>query len=245
MGVSFTFTSGKGGTGKSTAVSTIASCLATLGYRTLCIDMDLWLPNLDLLLGMSDLTTLDVIDVATGQHSLASAVAEHPHIPGLFLLAGPGMYDGGVSGQALAQVVEEARDQYDFCLIDGPAGLEKVFHLTAQTTDASIIVSTSDATSQRDAQRVVMELDALGVQDIRMIVNRVRTRVLARSAMYVDDMIDFIGVPLLGIVPEDPDVVAAACRLRPLILYSRRWAAQAFLRISKRIMGEYVPLKHK
>jgi len=245
MGVSFTFTSGKGGTGKSTAVSTIASCLAVLGYRTLCIDMDLRLPNLDLLLGMSDLKALDVIDVATGQHSLEDAVAEHPDIPGLFLLAGPGMYDGGVSGHALAQVVETARDQFDFCLIDGPAGLEEVFYLTAQTTDASIILSTSDATSQRDAQRVVMELDALGVQDIRMIVNRVHTTLLKQSDLYVDDMIDFVGASLIGIVPEDPDVVAAACRLTPLVLYSRRHAAQAFLRISKRVMGEYVPLKHK
>jgi len=245
MGLSFTFTSGKGGTGKSTAVSTIASCLAVLGYRTLCIDMDLRLPNLDLLLGMSDLTPLDVLDVATGQHSLEEAVAEHPEIPGLFLLSGPGMYDGGVSGYALAQVVREARDHYDFCLIDGPAGLEEVFYLTAQTTDASIIVTTSDATSQRDAQRVVMELDALGVQELRMIVNRVRPKLLKYGAVNIDDIIDFIGVPLLGIVPEDPDVIAAAYRLRPLVLYSRSLAAQAFLRSTKRIMGEYVPLKHK
>jgi len=245
MGASFAFLSGKGGTGKSTAVSTIASCLAALGHKTLCIDMDLRLPNLDLLLGMSDLATLDITDVASGRHSLDEAVVEHPKLPGLFLLAGSGLYDSSITSEALARIVRDAKDHYDYCLVDGPAGLEEVFFLTAQTANAAIIVATPDATCQRDAQRTVMELDELGVHDIRMIVNRVRAKVLTRSAMNVDDMIDFIGAPLLGIVPEDQDVIEAACRLRPLILYSRRWAAQAFLRITKRILGETIPLNHR
>jgi len=245
MGISLVFTSGKGGTGKSTAVSTIASCLAALGERVLCIDMDLRLPNLDLLLGMSDLTTLDISDVTSGRHRLEEAAAEHPEIPGLFLLAGPAVYDGELTGPILAELVQTAKERYDYCLIDGPAGLGEVFHLTAVAADAAVVVATSDATSQRDAQRAVMELDELGVEDIRMIVNRVRIKLLVHAAINVDDIIDFVGVPILGLVPEDQDVVAAASRLRPLILYSRRWAATAFLRIAKRIMGEQIPLKHK
>jgi len=245
MGTSLVFTSGKGGTGKSTAVSAIASCLATLGKRTLCIDMDLRLPNLDLLLGMSDLTTLDLADVASGQHSLEEAAVEHPDIPGLFLLTGPAVYNGQITGEDLAKIVETAKEQFDYCLIDGPAGLDEVFFLTAKTADEAIVVATTDATSQRDAQRAVMELDEMGIRDIRMILNRVRIKLLVRSAINVDDMIDFVGVPLLGLVPEDPDVVASASRLRPLVLYSRRWAASAFLRITKRILGEDIPLSHK
>ena len=245
MGTSLVFTSGKGGTGKSTAVSALASCLSALGYRTLCIDMDLRLPNLDLLLGMSDLTPLDISDVAAGRHTLEEAVVEHPELPGLFLLAGPGAYEGEFSGHVLARIVQEAKGQYDYCLIDGPAGLDEVFYLTAAVVDGAVLVTTTDATSQRDAQRAVMELDQMGVRNIRMIINRVRVRLISRSAVNVDDIMDFIGVPLLGLVPEDPDVIAAACRLRPLILYSRRWAASAFLRIAKRVLGETVPLNHK
>jgi len=245
MGTSLVFTSGKGGTGKSTAISAIASCLAVLGKRTICIDMDLRLPNLDLILGMSDFATLDISDVVTGRHTLEEAVVEHPEIPNLFLLAGSAVYDTAFTEIALAEVVAQAKEQYDYVLIDGPAGLDRAFYLTVQTADGAVIVSTTDATSQRDAQRTVMELDELGIADIRMIVNRVRVKLLVRSMINVDDMIDFVGVPLLGLVPEDQDVIEAAGRLTPLVFYSRRWAASAFLRIAKRIMGESVPLTHK
>jgi len=245
MGTSMVFTSGKGGTGKSTAVAAIGSCLAVLGQRVLCLDMDLRLPNLDLILGMSDLTTLDLLDVVTGHHTLEEAVVEHPMIKGLYLLIGPALCTEELTGEALARIVAEAKEQFDYCLIDGPAGLDEAFYLTAKDADTVVVVSTTDATSQRDAQRAVMELDEMGLDNIRMLLNRVRVQMITRSAINVDDIIDFVGVPLLGIVPEDPDVIAAATRFRPLVLYSRRWAASAFLRVAKRIMGEDIPLEHR
>ena len=245
MGVSYMFTSGKGGTGKSTTVAALASCLAVLGKRVLCVDMDLRLPNLDLILGMSDLTTLDISDVAKKRYTLDEAVVEHPDVPGLFLLAGPALYDNTLDAAMLSHIVALAKERYDYCFIDGPAGLDENFYATARGVEAVIVVTTTDATSQRDAQRVVMELDALGVQDMRMIINRIRVKMLLALPFNADDIIDFVGVPLLGIVPEDPDVIAAAGRLRPLVLYSRRFAACAFLRIAKRLMGQDVPLGHK
>ena len=245
MGVSIVFTSGKGGTGKSTAVSAIASCLSALGQRVLCIDLDLRLPNLDLLLGMSDLTTLDISDVAAGRHTLEEAIVEHPTLTGLYLLAGPALCSEELNGNTLAAIIAEAKTQFDFCLLDGPAGLDELFYLTAKDADAVVVVSTADASSQRDAQRVVMELDEMGFEQISLILNRVRVHMLRQSALNVDDIIDFVGAPLLGIVPEDQDVIGAATRLRPLVLHSRRWAAQAFLKIAKRMMGQEIPLEHK
>ena len=245
MGTCLVFTSGKGGTGKSTAVSAIASCLAVLGKRTLCIDMDIKLPNLDLILGMSEMTTLDVGDVLAGNNRLEEAAVEHPNIEGLYLLAGPALYPEALSKRTLAKLVSEANKQYDYCLIDCPAGLDELFYLTAKRADAVVVVGTTDATSQRDAQRAVMELDEMGIENIRLILNRVRVRMIARSTISIDDIIDFVGVPLLGIVPEDQDVAEAALCLRPLVLYSRRAAASAFLRIAKRIMGQEVPLEYK
>ena len=246
MGTCLLFTSGKGGTGKSTAVSAIASCLATLGKRTLCIDMDFKLPNLDLLLGMSDLTTLDIDDVAAGRNTLEEAVQEHPIIKGLYLLAGPALCSEKLlNGTALTNIVTEAKAQYDYCLIDGPAGINDLFYLTAKDADAVVLVATPDATSQRDAQRAVMELDEMGLERIHMLLNRVRVRMLMRSSINVDDIIDFVGVPILGIIPEDIDVIAAAARLCPLVLYSRRRAASGFLKVAKRIMGEEVPLEYR
>ena len=245
MGTCLLFTSGKGGTGKSTAVSVIASCLATLGQRTLCIDMDFKLPNLDLLLGMSDLTVLDVDDVAAGRNTLEEAAQEHPSIEGLYLLTGPALCSETLDGEALAKIVAEAKEQYDYCLIDGPAGINDLFYLTAKDADAVVVVATTDATSQRDAQRAVMELDEMGMERIHLLLNRVRVKMLAKSSINVDDIIDFVGVPLIGIVPEDVDVIAAASRLCPLVLYSRRQAASSFLRVAKRIMGAEVPLEYK
>ena len=245
MGKSLVFTSGKGGTGKSTAVSVIASCLAALGKRTLCIDLDLHLPNLDLLMGVSDMTSLDIADVAARRSSLAEAAVEHPKIKGLFLLAGPALCSEELNSEMLAQIVEMARAEYDYCLIDGPAGLDERFYLTAREADVVVVVATPDATSQRDAQRAVMELDELGIQEIRLLLNRVRAKIVAKSAINVDDIIDFVGAQLIGVVPEDQDVIEAASRLQPIVLYSRRWAASAFLRVAKRIMEENDPLVYR
>jgi septum site-determining protein MinD len=219
--------------------------MAVLGKRALCIDLDLRLPNLDLILGMSDLTTLDIGDVVAGRNRLKEAVQEHPTIKGLFLLSGPAQYPEGLNEKVFARLVAEAKSQYDYCLIDAPAGLDDTFYLAAKEADAVVIVATTDATSQRDAQRAVMELDEMGIENIRLVLNRVRVKMIMKSDVNVDDIIDFVGVPLLGIVPEDPDVIAAATRLRPLVLYSRRQAASAFLKITKRIMGEEIPLEYK
>ena len=245
MGTCLVFTSGKGGTGKSTAVSAIASCLAALGQKTLCIDMDITLPNLDLLLGLTDYTALDLLDVAEGRAPLAEAAIAHPDIENLFLLAGPSSVPEQLDGAALARIVQEAKDQFDYCLIDTPAGIDDLFFLAAHAADMAVVMVTTDATSQRDAQKTVMELDAMGLRHVRMVVNRARLRFISHSSVSVDDMIDFVGVPLLGIVPEDPDVIFEAVQLRPLILYSRDKAARAFLHIAQRIMGDDVPLGYR
>jgi len=245
MGTCLVFTSGKGGTGKSTAVSAIASCLAALGKKTLCIDMDINLPNLDLLLGLTDHTALDLIDVAEERVPLEEAAVAHPNIENLFLLTGPSNAPEEINGAALARIVQEAKAQFDYCLVDTPAGLDDLFYLTANAADMVVIMVTTDATSQRDAQKTVMELDAMGLRHVRMVVNRARIRFISHSTVSVDDMIDFVGVPLLGIVPEDAAVIIEAIQLRPLILYSRAKAAKAFLHIAQRITGEDVPLAYK
>ena len=241
MGSCLVFTSGKGGAGKSTAVATIGFCLAAMGRRVLCVDLDLRLPNLDLLLGLGDLTVRNVSDVLTGQYSLSDAVIEHPKTQGLFLLAGSAaVYTEIPTQEVLRSLIDEARARYDYCLVDTPSGMDALFSLTANVADAAIVLATSDATSQRDAQRVVMELDEMGMEDIRMIVNRAKLKLIARSSTNVDDMMDFVGVPLLGVVPEDEDVIFAATEAKALALTSKRRAASAFLRIAKRIEGEHV-----
>lgn len=243
MGVSIVVTSGKGGTGKTTATSAIASCLAALDNRVLCIDLDIHLRNLDLALGMSDLVTLDLGDVAAERCTLEEAVTAHPQIPGLHLLAAPALAEE-LSSERMVGIIQEAKDTFDYCLIDSPAGLGSGFRLAAACADRAIIMATSDATSLRDAQRAVMELDEMGMTDLYLIVNRMKPSLLRRISSTIDDMMDFVGIPLLGIVPEDEAVLLAAGSGQPLVLHSKRRASKAFLRIAGRISGETIPLKY-
>lgn len=244
MGTGILFTSGKGGTGKSTAVAATGSCLAALGARVLCMDLDLHLPNLDLLLGLSSNSAHTIADVAADRASLLDAVIVHPQIENLSLLSGSSDALKDLDAKTWGRILQEAKLHYNYCLIDTPAGIGDLFFRTANGADRAVVVTNMDAGSQRDAQRTVQELDALGFEEISMIVNRVRPYLLTRFAGNVDDMIDFVGATLLGIIPEDKKVLIEAMRTRPLVLYSRRRAASAFLRVAKRLTGESVPIKY-
>lgn len=239
-------TSGKGGTGKTTAASAIGACLAAMGKKTLCVDMDFALPNLDLALGMTDLPFLDLGDVVRGRCTLDEAVLAHPVIDNLYLLSGlQGDWDGEFSEDSLKKVIDEIDDAFDYGIIDAPAGIGDGFYFSSLYADKALVMATLDASSMRDSQRVAMELDEIGVEETYLIVNRVRPKIFRRVLSNIDAMIDFIGLPLLGLVPEDSDVLLASAKSRSLILTSDKKASRAFLRIARRIIGERVPLKIK
>ena len=235
-------TSGKGGTGKTSLTGGVASCLAALGHPTLCIDMDIGLRNLDLSLGVSDRALMDFTDVVEGRCSLDRAAVEHPVIRGLFLLTAPvrpprtPLTEAGVRA-----LLSEAREKFPYILIDSPAGLGPGFRLAAAGADRAIVVSTNDASALRDAQRTVMELFRQ-VDAIHLVMNRIQPRLLRKLHTTIDDAMDAAGLPLLGVVPEDPQVMLAANSGQPLILFSRKGAAPAYLNIARRLTGQRVPL---
>jgi len=239
-------TSGKGGTGKTTAVAAIGSCFAALGKKTVCIDMDLALRNLDLALGMRDLPILDMSDVAAGRCKLEEAAAPHPEIPNLYLLMGPPPESGAPFTQEdLGGIVGQIREDFDVCIIDAPAGIGEGFRFSAAFADKAIVICTGDSTSLRDAQKTVMELGEMGIEDIALIVNRVRAGIIRKTFADIDDMMDYIGAPIIGVVPEDRDVLIASGQGKALVLSSHGKAAKSFLRIMRRLSGERVPLKYK
>ena len=165
--------SGKGGTGKTSFVSSVATALARDGKRTLCLDCDIGLRNLDLALGLSDVALMDFSDVAQDRCSLEAAVVEHPAQPGLFLLTAPTRLRGRpVSEEQMAALLAEVRKRFDFCLLDSPAGLEAGFRLATCAADRCVVVTTADATSLRDAQHTVMELQRFPVGTLHLVVNR-------------------------------------------------------------------------
>ena len=226
MGSVIVITSGKGGTGKTSLTGGIGAALALQGRQVLCIDADVGLRNLDITLGMTDAALMDFSDVMAGRCPLARAVAPHPSVSGLFLLTAPLTLPEDFSGEAgFRALLAEARERYDEILIDSPAGLGAGFRLATCAADRAIVVAVSDPSSLRDAQRVVSQLGR--IETAHLVVNRVRPRLLRRQGVTIDDAMDTAGLPLLGLVPEDANVILAASSGQPVAQFTQRGAAQA------------------
>ena len=239
-------TSGKGGTGKTTTVAAISSCLAALGHRTLCIDFDIDLKNLDLSLCMSDYSVADFMDVIRGTSSLSEACHEHPRIPNLFFLAAPVSYEMKEKDmETLRAMFFEIRDTFDYCLADSPSGIGEGFRLAHLEADMSIIVTNGELPAIRDAQRTADEVRSMGVGELRLLVNRILPGNFKRLRTTIDDVIDAVGARLLGAAREDGSVFMALHENTPLILYKKRRAAYDFLDAARRLAGEDIPLRFK
>lgn len=240
MGEILSVVSGKGGTGKTTLCAGIASCLAAEDKRVLCIDADIGLRNLDIALGMSEQSILTFTDVMNGLYDLTDATA-HPRLDNLFLLTAP-FREEGLDREAFRRLLETARERFDFCLIDAPAGVGTGFQLATAFSDRCLVVSTPDPASMRDAAAAADQLTLAGKENLSLIVNRVTPKLFRKMELTVDDMMDSVGLPLLGLVPEDPMVMLAAARGCPLVLAATEGAAEACLRIARRLRGVTVPL---
>lgn len=242
MGQILAVTSGKGGTGKTTISAAVASCLAAEGKRVLCIDADIGLRNLDISLGMADLATISFTDVISGRYELQDATANE-EIAGLFLLTAPIIERAEtISPDAFGKLLDQVREAFDYCVIDSPAGLGQGFQLAVRDADRVLVVTGADPASMRDAAGTADHLTQLGKQDVRLIVNRITPRLFRMMHLTVDDVMDEVGLPLLGIVPEDPNVMLAAARNTPLILYTDQGAAIAAVHIARRIDGQKAKL---
>ena len=243
MGCVVAVVSGKGGTGKTSVCAGISIALASEGKQVLCIDCDVGLRNLDISLGMSDSAALSFLDVSEGGYALHQA-PRHPEFPNLTFLTAPmnrpvDQIDTG----AFADLMHNARNVYDYILLDAPAGVDAGFHLVSDVADRFLVVTGPGPAAIRDASRVGELLELKGKTDVRMIVNRVNRSMLSLLKLTIDDVMDRSGLPLIGVVLEDVDVpLAAACGMS-LIRYSRRsYAAAAFRKIAKRIQGFTEPI---
>ncbi len=242
MGELIAILSGKGGTGKTSVCAGLATALAEAGKSVLCIDCDIGLRNLDISLGMSDLGALSFVDVCQGGYSLTQATA-HPKYEGLLFLTAPMNCPAeNVDQAAFSAMLRTAREQFDYVFLDAPAGVDEGFRLAAKFADRVILVTGPDPAATRDAARAGDLLELMGKQNIRLIVNRISKRIASDLELTVDDIMDRTGLPLLGVVPEDSDVVLAAVYGKPLLQMTRRGAAAACRRIAKRIQGRNVPI---
>lgn len=242
MGMVVAVLSGKGGTGKTSVCAGLAAALASQGLRVLCIDLDVGLRNLDLALGMPGEPALAFTDVSEGSATVDDA-AQHPRIPNLFLFTAPiGRQPEELDGEAFRAMVRKARKQYDYVFLDAPAGVGAGFRMAAESSGLQLLVTGPDPGALRDGSRTGEILELMGKEHVRLVVNRVNPKLYASMKLTVDDIMDMVGYGLMGLVPEDPNVIMAAANEKALMEYTKRGAAAALGRIARRLMGQSVPL---
>ena len=236
--------SGKGGTGKTSVCAGLATALAESGKRVLCIDCDVGLRNLDISLGMSESAVLSFLEVCGGGYSLDWA-AKHPAFPTLSFLTAPmNCSVEEIDPAAFQEMLQRARNKFDYILLDAPAGVDAGFRLMTAVADWFLVVTGAGPAAIRDASRVGELLELAEKQNVRLIVNRVDRHLLSAVSLTIDDVMDTSGLPLIGVIMEDPSVTLAASFEKPLLQYAKRCdAAKAFRRIASRIQGFSEPIK--
>ena len=243
MGELFAVLSGKGGTGKTSVCAGIATALAEQGSKVLCIDCDIGLRNLDISLGMTDSGALSFLDVTEGNYPLERA-ARHPEYLSLAFLTAPmNRAAEDIDLKDFENMLVQARKLFDYIFLDAPAGVDAGFRLAAKFADRFLVVTGAGPAAVRDAARVSDLLELMGKKNVRLIVNRLDRNMLSTVKLTVDDVMDSAGLPLMGIVLEDPNVTLAAAFGKPLLKYAgRSAAARSFRKIAKRIQGFREPI---
>lgn len=238
-----TIVSGKGGVGKTTSVANIGVALATHGQKVTCIDGDIGLRNLDVVLGLENRIVYDLVDVIEGRCRLRQAMIRDKQLPELYLIPAAQTRDKtAVSPSDMVHLCDELRPEVDWILIDSPAGIERGFKNAIAAADRVLVMTNPEISAVRDADRVIGLLEAEGKGPAALIINRLDPAMVRRGDMLsVDDVLDLLGIELIGVIPEDDNVVVASNKGLPLALDGRNKAGKAFQNVARRLMGEKVP----
>ncbi len=244
MGEAIVITSGKGGVGKTTTTANIGAGLAQAGQRVALIDADIGLRNLDVVMGLENRIVYDLVDVVEGFAKLKHALIKDKRFENLYLLPAAQTRDKtAVSPDQMRDLVGEMKQEFDFVLIDCPAGIEQGFKNAVAGSDKAVVVATPEVSSVRDADRIIGLLEAEEKHHPSLIVNRIRPSMVKKGDMMdIDDMIEILAIDLLGVVPDDEFIVVSTNRGEPAVLNPASRAGEAYRNITRRLMGENVPM---
>lgn len=244
MGEVIVVTSGKGGVGKTTTTANIGAGLASLGKKVVLVDADIGLRNLDVVLGLENRIVYDIVDVTSGNCRLRQALIKDKRLEGLHLLPAAQTKDKtAVSPDQMRELCAELKKDFDYIIIDCPAGIEQGFRNAIAGADKAIVVTTPEVSAVRDADRIIGLLEAAELRDPKLIINRIRPKMVRQGDMMsIDDIIDILAVDLIGIIPEDDMIVITTNRGEPVVLDLGSRSGLAYRNINRRILGEDVPL---
>ncbi len=238
-----TVTSGKGGVGKTTATANIAAALAQDGAKVVCIDADIGLRNLDVVMGLENRIVYDLVHIVEGSARLRQAMIKDKRLPELYLIPAAQTRDkSAVSPSDMIRICDELRPDFDFVLIDSPAGIERGFRNAIAPANKIVIITNPEVSAVRDADRIIGLVESEQKGPAMLILNRIKPEMIKRGDMLsIDDVLDVLAIDLLGIVPEDEQIVIGSNRGTPVALDEKSRAGQAFRNIAKRLRGENVP----
>ncbi len=238
-----TITSGKGGVGKTTATANLGVALALQSQRVVTIDADIGLRNLDVVMGLENRIVYDLIDVVEGRCRLRQAMIRDKRLSELYLLPAAQTRDKtAVSPEDMVRLTDQLRSEFDFIIIDSPAGIEQGFKNAIAPADEVLIITTPEVSAVRDADRIIGLVEAEEKGPAHLIINRLRPDMIRREDMLAtSDVVELLAIDLIGIVPEDEHIIISTNRGRPAALDDNSLAGQAFRNIARRVMGEDVP----
>ncbi|MGQ9626986.1 MAG: septum site-determining protein MinD [Anaerolineae bacterium] len=238
-----TITSGKGGVGKTTAVANLGASLALMEKRVVAVDADIGLRNLDVVMGLENRIVYDIVDVVEGRCRLRQALIKDKHLSELFLMPAAQTRDKtAVSPEDMVRLCDQMREDFDFILIDSPAGIEQGFRNAVAPADEVLIITTPEVAAVRDADRIIGLVEAEDKGPARLIINRIKPGMVRRGDMLsTEDVIEILAIELIGIIPEDEAIVVSTNRGVPVVLDDRAPSGMAFRNIAQRLLGREVP----
>lgn len=242
MGEVIVITSGKGGVGKTTTTANLGSALAIQGKKVVLIDTDIGLRNLDVVMGLENRIVYDIVDVVEEKCKLRQALIKDKRFTELFLLPAAQTRDkSAVNEEQMKELTSKLKEEFDYILVDCPAGIEQGFKNAIAGADRAIVVTTAEISAIRDADRIIGLLEAAEIKNPELVVNRLKPNMVRKGEMMdVDDIIDLLSIDLIGVVPDDEYIITQTNKGEPVVQNRKAPSGKAYMEIARRVLGENI-----
>ena len=240
MGEVIVITSGKGGVGKTTSVANIGTALTMMGKKVALVDTDIGLRNLDVVMGLENRIVYDIVDVVEENCKLKQALIKDRRYEGLFLLPAAQTRDkNAVNEEQMKKICDELKVEFDYIIIDCPAGIEQGFKNAIAGADRAIVVTTPEVSAVRDADRIVGLLESSNLPKPQLILNRIRPKMVQRGDMMdEEDIVELLSIKLIGAVPDDENVISQTNKGEPSVTNPKSLSGKAYMETARRVLGE-------